>query len=226
MDYSRRSKTKCSGTRPQCRRCMKRKTTCSWPRAQVIGTPESLDFSLVVSTPEIRKSIEPTVPPTALSSVGHNFPNDDLLQRLLNIFFARHHDVEFCSFLHKPTTNIVTLSSQAPFLVASIISISALYISDQDARSEFGFGSAAALSDHYTQLARTFAHTLSDIPSCQYASNHNIYHDLTHPIISVHNSGLFNFVYQGADHMEGLQGMDVRRYCHKNGPGSTIWIRI
>lgn len=166
-DCSRRSKTKCSGTRPQCRRCLRRKLACSWPRTHALGTPESLDISQVAAIPEVHKSIEPISTPAAFYDITPEFPGAAQLQRLLDIFFTRHHDVELCSFLHKPTTDMATLSVHAPFLVASIISLSALYISEDEARRIFDFQSAAALSGHYAQLARNYAHSLSDMPSGQ-----------------------------------------------------------
>lgn len=167
---SRRSKTKCSGHRPQCRRCLKRKTTCSWSRVFAVDTPDSLvGLSDTSSLAGVRESIPPPIPaPAATSSISHAFPDAPLLHRLLNIFYARHHGVEFCSFLHQPTTEITTLSVEAPFLVASIISLSALYIPKIEAKREFGFESAAALSDHYAQLAIASARSLSDTPSGKY----------------------------------------------------------
>lgn len=92
-------------------------------------------------------------------------PEPVLLQRLLDIFLSRHHDVELCSFLHRPSLDISTLIVRSPLLVTSIMSLSALYIPDNEAMTEFGFESAAALSDHYAMFARSYAHTLSDEPS-------------------------------------------------------------
>ena len=107
-------------------------------------------------------------PDHAASDSGSALPAVRLLQRLLSIFLARHHDVELCSFLHKPSLDISMLAARSPFLVTSIISLSALYTTEDEAKRDFGFESAVALSDHYARSARRYAHSLSDEPSGAY----------------------------------------------------------
>lgn len=87
------------------------------------------------------------------------------LERLFKIFLGRHHDVELCSFLHKPTQDVAALSSKSQLLVTAIITLSALYISDDEAKEDFGFESASALSNHYAEVARNLARNSSDEPS-------------------------------------------------------------
>lgn len=127
--------------------------------SEFLGSPE------VMTVSKNRRDTRSMPPSTSHSGINHNFPAAALLRRLLGIFFTCHHDVEFSSFLHKPTTDMVTLSAQAPFLACSIISLSALYISDDEARNDFGFESAAAVSEYYAQTAITFARKLGDMPS-------------------------------------------------------------
>lgn len=92
-------------------------------------------------------------------------PKAPLLQRLLKIFLARHHDVELCSFLHKPSLDISVLAVRSPLLVTSIISLAALYVPENEVKRDFGFESVVALSDHYARSARSYAQSLSDEPS-------------------------------------------------------------
>lgn len=87
------------------------------------------------------------------------------LERLFKIFLDRHHDVELCSFLHKPTQDVAALSSKSQLLVTAIITLSALYISDDEAKEDFGFESASSLSNHYAEVARNLARNSSDEPS-------------------------------------------------------------
>lgn len=94
-------------------------------------------------------------------------PEAHLLQRLLGIFLARHHDGELCSFLHKPSLDMSVLAVRSPFLVTSIMSLSALYIPEDEAHRDFGF-EPALLSDNYARSARRYARSLSDEPSGVY----------------------------------------------------------
>jgi hypothetical protein len=49
--------------------------------------------------------------------------------------------------------------------MTSIATLSALYLSDEEAKSDFGFDTGAGLSEHYAQFARVMARSLSDEPS-------------------------------------------------------------
>lgn len=64
-----------------------------------------------------------------------------------------------------PTLDIMGLSSHSPFLVASIISLAALYLPSCEALLASGFESPSALSTHYALVARSYARTLSDKPA-------------------------------------------------------------
>lgn len=162
---SRRSKIKCTGTRPHCHACRKRKVICSWPKTLIPGNYHAVDSFEIESALQNQKRVQ-IVPSVVTTAESNAFPKDPLIQRLLNIFLTRHHDVEFCSFFHKPSINVSELSVKSPFLVASILSLSSLYIPENEARTSFGFESAAVLSDHYVQLARSYAKSLSDEPLC------------------------------------------------------------
>lgn len=105
------------------------------------------------------------------SDSGCVLPEPHLLQRLLGIFLARHHDAELCSFLHKPSLDMSMLAVRSPFLVTSLFSLSALYVPEDEAKRDFGFESAVALSDNYARFARRYAQSLSDEPSGVYYSS-------------------------------------------------------
>jgi hypothetical protein len=139
--------------------------TCSWPPVSTTETYLPDDSPVFNSSAKFQSAIE-SGPGIVASSTGpYAFPEARLLHRLLNIFLARHHDVELCSFLHKPSIDIVALSAQSPFLVSSILSLSALYLSDKEANKDFGFESSAALSEHHAQFAKMCAKSLHDEPS-------------------------------------------------------------
>lgn len=95
-------------------------------------------------------------------------PTAPLLQRLLKIFLTRHHDVELCSFLHKPSLDISVLAVRSPLLVTSIVSLAALYVSEDEVKRDYGFESVVELSDYYARTARGYAQRLSDEPSGVY----------------------------------------------------------
>ncbi|KAL1891842.1 hypothetical protein Sste5346_007386 [Sporothrix stenoceras] len=141
-DACRRSKTKCSGTRPQCRRCLKRKTPSQGQAAQISPIH---GFNSPVSAPLVLPS------------------------RLLDIFLERHHEVEFCAFLHKPTTTMAGLQKQAPVLAMAIASLAALYLTpDEVGRLTRALGlpsCSVGLSDFYAQQASLLGRHLTDQPS-------------------------------------------------------------
>jgi hypothetical protein len=133
-----------------------------------------VDYSEVESGPDGRvlKGVGPILDGPVLGD-GNSacvLPEAHLLQRLLGIFLARHHDGELCSFLHKPSLDMSVLAVRSPFLVTSIMSLSALYIPEDEAQRDFGF-EPVALSDKYARSARRCAQRLSDEPSCAYCSS-------------------------------------------------------
>lgn len=140
MVSSRRRKTKCDGSRPCCRNCSRLQDNCGWPTPPV---------GLVADQPSR------TLPVVSVDG----FPKHTKVQRLLELFYRLHLDVEFCSFLHRHSFDL--RRPQSPFLIASIIALSALYIPDLEAQEDFGFVSAAALSNHYLLMARDFSRNLS-----------------------------------------------------------------
>lgn len=87
-----------------------------------------------------------------------------LLERALDIFLVRHHDVEFCSFLHQPTVTAEWLASERLFLSQSLIALSALYMTEQEAH-EAGYSSVKSLSEEFTEVARLSSRKSIDEPS-------------------------------------------------------------
>jgi hypothetical protein len=149
---------------------LKRNVTCSWPQTVVVNnfyapTPPRDQDPLRRNESESRAQSHPAIPDIpSLVKTPLVLPEPHLLQRLFQIFFARHHEAEFCSFFHKPSLDIPTLHDRCPLLAASVISLAALYISADEAKAGFGFETPSALSDHYNRLAKCYAYGLSDDP--------------------------------------------------------------
>jgi len=93
---------------------------------------------------------------------GHISGN--LLQRSLDIFYARHHSIEFCSFLHVPSLDVEVLRRRSAFFVHALIALSGLYMSKEEAVKE-GFASPGALSDWHAGVAREYSRQTVDSPS-------------------------------------------------------------
>jgi len=174
---SRRNKTKCSGDRPQCRSCSIRNVTCSWPQTTAPTTLYAVTPPRDQDPPRINGSRARAQSHPVISDIPFPMktppilPGPHLLQRLFQIFFDRHHEAEFCSFLHKPSLDIPTLHARSPLLVTSIISLAALYIPAHEAVDKFGFETPSALSDHYAHLAKYYAYGVHDEPSSKWCSN-------------------------------------------------------
>ncbi|KAL7905189.1 hypothetical protein GGI35DRAFT_141656 [Trichoderma velutinum] len=155
--------------------CKKRKATCVWQRMLVsngstaVG-PLEID---ALHSPD-KKRPRPTASPCYSDSNAQSFPDTPQLNRLIDIFFSRHHDVKLCSLFHKPSWDVVLLRERSPFLVTSIVALSALYIPENEARADFGFTSASALSEHYAELATNYARELSYEPTVYTCQAHLI----------------------------------------------------
>ncbi|KAF2105007.1 hypothetical protein NA57DRAFT_51792 [Rhizodiscina lignyota] len=155
----RRRKTKCPGERPTCRTCARRREQCKWPITPIAGGY----FALLDEKPT------PTSSPGAAPSQGTfpvkvDEPSAELIRHMCDIFFRAHHDVEFCSFIHRPSFEAQTYKIP-PFLLHAIISLSALSMSDAEASSKYGFDAGLQLSDHYFQKARCYSQAAFDIPT-------------------------------------------------------------
>lgn len=161
---------------------------CAWPAALIRGNYASAELEPLSSTSNIQSPSHSVLISESISGV--TWPEPALLNRSFDIFFARHHDVELCSFMHKPTLDISALRNRSPFLVASIISLASLYISTIDASQLFGFSSGYVLSEHYAQIARAYARELSDKPSGM-SLNRNLKIDFLINVCSVLNSRIY-----------------------------------
>ncbi len=97
-------------------------------------------------------------------SKGSSQLSASLLQRALEIFYARHYSIEFCSFLHVPSLDVEALRRRSPLFVHALTALSGLYMSKEEAVKE-GFSTPAALSDWHTIVAREHSREVADIPS-------------------------------------------------------------
>ena len=173
---SRRSKTKCTGVviDRTCRSCLKRNVTCSWAQVVVPSafhtlTPPQEPEPLSRNGKEQRLQSQASCPSLSfLASTPIILPLPWQFERLFEIFFSRHHGAELCSFFHKPSLDVPTLHNQSPLLVTSVLSLAALYLSTDEAKTDFGFETPCALSDHYARLAKSHAYGLSDEPSSKW----------------------------------------------------------
>ncbi len=151
----------------------------------------------------------------------NGFPKPAMVQRLLDLFYLLHHDVEFCSFIHRHSFDL--RQPQSPFLIASIIALSALYIYDDEARENFGFATSAGLSRNYLSKARDLSRELSQSP-CGPSTFLNsiglIYKsssDANSECLSLEHTVQPNPCTVRASLLERDQGLHVRRVGHPNG---------
>lgn len=97
-------------------------------------------------------------------SEGNGHISANLLQRALDIFYARHHSIEFCSFLHVPSLDIEVLRRRSAFFAHALIALSGLYMSKEEAVKE-GFANPGAISDWHASVAREYSRQSVDSPS-------------------------------------------------------------
>lgn len=155
---------------------MRRSVNCSWRHAAATDVfyaptlPQDLEPPISDEN-RLRLQSHAAVPDGfSLTKTPLVLPEPRKVQRLFEIFFARHHEAEFCAFFHKPSLDIHTLHYRSPLLVTSVISLAALYVSKDEVESDFGFHTPCALSDHYARLAKIDAFGLCDEPSSKLVS--------------------------------------------------------
>ncbi|KAL7786509.1 hypothetical protein V8C43DRAFT_131774 [Trichoderma afarasin] len=165
-DRCRRRKIKCDGVKPTCQTCKKRKVMCLWQKMPASDGSTNVGRLEIdgLNSPQ-KKRPQSATSPYNPDSDARNFPDSPQLERLIDIFFSRHHDVELCSLFHKPSWDVLLLRERSPFLITSIMALSALYVPEVEARADFGFASASDLSEHYTQIATNYARELSYEPT-------------------------------------------------------------
>jgi hypothetical protein len=93
--------------------------------------------------------------------------SSELCQRALEIFYERHHAVECCSFLHVPSLDVDQLRRQSPFFAHALISLSSLYLTDEEAAKQ-DHRTPQALSEWHAVMAREFSRRSADSPSSMY----------------------------------------------------------
>lgn len=169
--HSRRRKTKCNGVRPTCGNCILRRLPCSWPMAQSLSPPRgNSNIAAVQNANTISdESEEPSQKRIRGSKLGQGQGDGShlsvrLLQRALDIFYARHYSIEFCSFLHVSSLDVKILRQRSPFLAHALIALSGLYMNNEEAMKE-GFATSVALSDWHTMVAREYSRQSVDAPS-------------------------------------------------------------
>lgn len=150
---------------------MKRNVACSWAQAAATDTfyaltpPQDQEPARRNENGPRFQSHPAGFDGLSVTKDSHILPGPRQLQRLFDIFFARHHGAELCSFFHKPSLDIPTVHNRSPLLVTSVISLAALYIPTDEVEADFGFQTPSALSDHYGCLAKSYAFGLCDEPS-------------------------------------------------------------
>ncbi|KAH8690700.1 fungal-specific transcription factor domain-containing protein [Talaromyces proteolyticus] len=164
----RQRKVKCDGQRPACQNCRKRQDDCEYPTTLLPGgyaldiTNHQPLFSPSRSSPSM--PVLPTEGSTTEQS-QRSARRDNFQQRLLAIFWSTHHSVELCACIHRPSFETEYSEPQNEFLMCSISSLSAIYLSDAEARAHTNEITAASLSSSYAERARAISRRTSDSPS-------------------------------------------------------------
>jgi hypothetical protein len=164
---SRRRKLRCNGSRPTCDRCSSQGRLCHWPDTLIPGGYRTLPSQDPVNT-----NVQLPVEAQLASDSRPSSRFDDslppgLLDQLLSVFWQHHHVVDLCSCIHPTTFQKEMHEEKNRFLLHSILSLSALYITDGEAmtKSNTRFETAIALSNHYAVKARLESQRSSDQPT-------------------------------------------------------------
>ncbi|KAL2438269.1 hypothetical protein ABEF95_005312 [Exophiala dermatitidis] len=172
----RRRKTKCDGVQPQCHYCSSRGIPCQWPLSPgtVTTSPTGRNVYTLPETDERvtnpsstgdpgRRSLSADLSPRVSVENVSVLPSQAALQRCLAIFFERHLEVDLCCFFHRPSFDPTNPNNR--FLVTSIVSLCARYLTADEARVLFDAPSQQQVYRHFTRLAKKMARETSDLPS-------------------------------------------------------------
>ncbi|KAI0127673.1 fungal-specific transcription factor domain-containing protein [Xylariales sp. AK1849] len=147
----RRRKTKCDGARPRCRHCASRHRQCVWP-----DVAEGASSSVTPVSPLASTTASPPPVPSML-------PEWKAVKLCLNLFVKHHWATDFCCFVYRP--DLEAHYSETPFLITSIISLCARYLSQDEAQMLFGCDTPHQVWARFTPIARSLAKETSDEPS-------------------------------------------------------------
>jgi hypothetical protein len=173
IQHSRRRKAKCDGLRPTCARCRRRKENCIWPpgpslRNTAPTVPIEETPSHALPSPGRAGSPALIQVVNSATSATSDGPPLALSKYALEIFLKQHHDLEFCSFIHKPSFMI---ESAHPFLISSMITLSSLYFPESVAH-ENGFRSVSQMTGWYLAATRRYSREESETPTGKFAFIH------------------------------------------------------
>jgi hypothetical protein len=145
------AEVRCNGARPCCRHCLRLNDRCRWPAI------DSASSQLASS------STTASIPETASSSVdGVSEAQSGVL---LDVFFSTSHLAFIRQSFHQPSISGFDLQTRHPFLFASISSLAATYISDDDIIHTFNGETSYQLSDRMAAIAQQHSRASSDRPS-------------------------------------------------------------
>ncbi|GAM41564.1 hypothetical protein TCE0_042f14773 [Talaromyces pinophilus] len=162
----RRRKVKCDGQRPACQTCQTRQDDCEYP-ATLLPGGYSIDI-MTFGSPfpqQSRPAHSGRREGTDSDRPRARVRRDGFQQRLLEVFWSTHHSVELCACIHRPSFETEYSEPENEFLMCAISSLSAIYLSDDEARTHTGETTAASLSSSYAERAREFSRTTSDNPT-------------------------------------------------------------
>jgi hypothetical protein len=194
-------------------------------RAGVLGDFLTTSTSFVETTTTEGTFMMPVPTTTAAAAATttttitiNDIPRDNM-SRLLKIFWNGHFAVELCRFMHRGTFEAQLSESVNAFLLSAIVSLSALYIFDDEVREMMlGFTTARAFSDHFVVQSRRYSRDTSDEPLGK--SRFSLFFS------SDHDPSELGFRVTGINLSNGLQSVDVRWISHPNGAGSPTQERI
>ncbi|KAL6855447.1 hypothetical protein ACO1O0_006594 [Amphichorda felina] len=101
--------------------------------------------------------------PSSRSQRAIPLPSLASLSRTFDLFYERHFAVDFCSFDYR--RHFDAQYEEKPFLVVSIISLCAQYLTPEEAWRDYGLSTGRHVWRRYLSLARSLAKELSDTPT-------------------------------------------------------------
>ena len=179
LSHSRRRKTKCDGVKPKCRYCISQKVQCIWAdeesssrrdtRQEPIQSSQSNPIVNADGRSEIPTRDAGTLPTeTQLSSVTKFiFPDQQVVRRCLDLFFERHFEVDFCSFLSR--SELLINHKESPVIVISILALCSRYLTVEEVHQHLCFSSAREACRQFSSAARAMAREMSDKPSGKFS---------------------------------------------------------
>lgn len=154
--------------RPRCDVCSRKDRPCHWSETPAPGGYKYVFFRESTRGGSRASTLTPTGQTRdVLDTADHAFdlPPPQLRCQLLHIFSQTHHILELCGCIQLDMFKDEAITSENRFLLESILALSALYLTDAEAKFDSRFAGSKCIMRYYRSKAQASSRQSSDQPT-------------------------------------------------------------